>query len=56
VHGDHDLLDVGVAEKIAGLIQNSELSIIPHSGHMPFWEAPEEFFARVEKFLHPREA
>jgi pimeloyl-ACP methyl ester carboxylesterase len=27
------------------------LSIIPHAGHMPFWEAPHEFFARVESFL-----
>lgn len=56
VHGDHDLLDPGVAEAIAELIPNSELSIIPQSGHMPFWEAPEVFFTRVENFLHPREA
>ncbi len=56
LHGDHDLLDVSVAETIAALIQNSELSIIPHSGHMPFWEAPEEFFTRVEKFLQTRGA
>jgi len=54
VHGDHDLLDVAVAESIARLIPHSELSIIAHAGHMPFWEAPEEFFARVENFLHPR--
>jgi proline iminopeptidase len=54
VHGDHDLLDVRVAESIARLIPHSELSIIAHAGHMPFWEAPEEFFARVENFLHPR--
>lgn len=51
VHGDHDLLDVSVAGSIARLIPNSELSIIRHAGHMPFWEAPEEFFARVETFL-----
>jgi proline iminopeptidase len=52
VHGDHDLLDVEVAESIAHLIPGSELSIVPHSGHMPFWESPEEFFNRVEAFLH----
>jgi proline iminopeptidase len=51
VHGDHDLLDVNVAESIHRLIRGSELAIIPHAGHMPFWEAPEEFFERVEIFL-----
>ena len=54
VHGDHDLLDVSVAESIARLIPGSTLSIIAHAGHMPFWEAPEEFFGQVENFLHPR--
>lgn len=53
VHGDHDLLDVSVAESIAQLIPESQLSIIANAGHMPFWEAPEEFFTRVEKFLQP---
>jgi pimeloyl-ACP methyl ester carboxylesterase len=24
---------------------------VPHSGHMPFWEAPEVFFPAVESFL-----
>ena len=51
LHGDHDLLDVSVAESIHHLIRNSELAIIAHSGHMPFWEAPEEFFDRAENFL-----
>ena len=51
LHGDHDLLDVSVAEEIHNLIRNSELVIVEHSGHMPFWEAPEEFFDRVEIFL-----
>jgi len=54
LHGDHDLLDVSVAESISRLIPGSTLSIIHHAGHMPFWEAPEEFFADVEDFLHPR--
>ena len=54
LHGDHDLLDVSVAESIAHLIPGSTLSIIHRAGHMPFWEAPEEFFAQVEDFLHPR--
>ena len=51
VHGDHDLLDVSVARSLSRLIAGSEVSIIEHAGHMPFWEAPEDFFARVERFL-----
>jgi pimeloyl-ACP methyl ester carboxylesterase len=51
VHGDNDILEVSVAESIHHLIPGSELAIIAHSGHMPFWEAPEDFFARVEIFL-----
>ena len=51
VHGEEDLLDVSVPETIASLIPDSQLSLIPHAGHMPFWEAPEEFFSRVNSFL-----
>lgn len=51
MHGEDDLLDTGVARSIAGLIEGSELALIPHAGHMPFWEAPEEFFRRAATFL-----
>ncbi len=51
VHGEDDLLDVCVAHRIHELIRGSEVSLIPHSGHLPFWEAPQDFFARVERFL-----
>ena len=51
VHGDHDLLDVGVAESIHRLIRGSRLEIVEHAGHMPFWEAPDQFFKSVENFL-----
>ena len=51
IHGDQDLLDLTVPESIKQLIPGSEVAIIHHAGHMPFWEAPEEFFARVETFL-----
>lgn len=51
VHGEQDLLDRTVAESLHHLIRNSELRVINHAGHMPFWEAPEEFFALVEAFL-----
>lgn len=51
VHGEDDLLSPAVAGSIADLISGAELQFIPHAGHMPFWEAPEEFFASVEQFL-----
>lgn len=51
VHGDQDLLDLNVPESLRRLIPRSAVSIIGHSGHMPFWEAPEEFFSAVEDFL-----
>jgi proline iminopeptidase len=51
IHGDHDLLDLNVPRAIHELIAGSTVSIIRHAGHMPFWEAPEEFFARVDEFL-----
>lgn len=51
VHGEDDLLDVSVAHQLKKLIPGSELAVIPHAGHMPFWEAPEAFFERVETFL-----
>ena len=51
VHGDRDLLDVSVAESINRLIPRSTMRIVEHSGHMPFWESPEEFFSAVESFL-----
>ncbi len=52
VHGEDDLLSPDVARTIHSLISNSELALIPHAGHMPFWEAPEDFFERVENFLN----
>jgi pimeloyl-ACP methyl ester carboxylesterase len=51
IHGEEDLLDVAIARKLNELIPGSELAVIPHAGHLPFWEAPEEFFGRVEAFL-----
>jgi proline iminopeptidase len=51
VHGEDDLLGVDVARSIASLIPGSELAVISHAGHMPFWEQPEEFFSLTERFL-----
>lgn len=54
IHGERDLLPASVARQLVGLIPMARLELIPEAGHMPFWEAPEQFFHRVEKFLsHP---
>ena len=51
VHGGSDLLDPAVARATAGLLPSATVTVIPNAGHMPFWEAPAEFFAAVEFFL-----
>ena len=51
VHGEDDLLPVAVARRIASVIRGARLAVIPHAGHMPFWEAPKVFFGVVERFL-----
>lgn len=54
LHGADDALPPSAAETLAALIPNARLELIPGSGHMPFWEAPEQFFGLVESFLPAR--
>jgi proline iminopeptidase len=56
MHGERDLLPARVAGEIAALLRNSRVELIPDAGHMPFWEAPERFFALVEEFLASSQA
>lgn len=51
IHGAEDLLPPSVARELVALLPNARLSLIPRAGHMPFWEAPEQFFGLVESFL-----
>ena len=51
IHGEDDLLPASVAEELARTIPHADLALVPAAGHMPFWEAPAPFFARVEAFL-----
>ncbi len=51
LHGDRDLLPVRVAHELVSVLPNSRLVLLPEAGHMPFWEAPEAFFASVTAFL-----
>jgi proline iminopeptidase len=44
------------AWKIHRLVPQSEFTVFEHSGHLPFYEEPAAFIARVERFLSPRGA
>jgi proline iminopeptidase len=51
LHGAADLIPPAVAAETAALLGDAQLRVIPDAGHMPFWEAPEAFFAAVDAFL-----
>jgi len=51
IHGEDDALPVAVSAELERLLPRSKRMLVPHSGHMPFWEAPEVFFPAVESFL-----
>lgn len=51
VHGEEDALPVGVSLEISKSLPHARRCVVPSSGHMPFWEAPERFFALIESFL-----
>lgn len=51
LHGAKDLLSVRVAHELVARIPHSHLALLLLSGHMPFWEAPDLFFASVISFL-----
>lgn len=54
LHGERDLLPLAVAGALLAALPDARLAPIPGSGHMPFWEAPEQFFPLVDSFLaHP---
>ena len=51
VHGADDALPLAVSESNSYIIPNARREVIPSSGHMPFWEAPERFFDLIDSFL-----
>ena len=56
LHGEEDALPISAAAEWAALLPHAQHVVIPNSGHMPFWEAPEPFFSLVDSFLgalHP---
>lgn len=51
IHGEEDALPLTVSAELAALLPRAQRQLVPHSGHMPFWEAPEVFFPIVDSFL-----
>jgi proline iminopeptidase len=51
IHGEEDALPVTVSAELVALLPRAQRQLVPHSGHMPFWEAPDVFFSLVDSFL-----
>ena len=52
LHGESDgIVPLAHAEELARLIPNAELETIPHCGHMPMFEAEDQFVNVVQKFV-----
>jgi pimeloyl-ACP methyl ester carboxylesterase len=51
IHGSEDLIPSGSSAEWAETIPNAELVVIEGAGHYPHLEAPESFFAAVDRFL-----
>jgi proline iminopeptidase len=50
IHGEEDPLPLAPARSDS-YIRGARVTLIPSSGHMPFWEAPSRFFSLIESFL-----
>ncbi len=55
VAGAHDEMTPNCALRMHTTIPSSEVAIFPNSSHTPFYEEPEAYFQRLERFLgeHP---
>jgi len=51
IHGGDDALPPAVSADLSYTLQTAPPLVLPACGHMPFWEAPEPFFAAIEAFL-----
>ena len=51
IHGEEDALPMSVSAELAALLPRAQRELVPHAGHMPFWEAPDVFFPIVDSFL-----
>ncbi len=51
LHGEQDPLPRTLSPDSSYILPNAHHVVVPSSGHMPFWEAPERFFDLVGSFL-----
>jgi pimeloyl-ACP methyl ester carboxylesterase len=54
VHGAEDVLPLAGSQEWAATLPNARLLIIPHVGHFPHLEAPEQLFPAIKEFLQGR--
>ena len=52
--GHHDELPPSCSMRMHQALRNSEIAVFPNSSHMPFYEEPEAYFARLRQFLAAR--
>jgi proline iminopeptidase len=52
--GHHDELPPSCSMRMHQTLPNSEIAVFPNSSHMPFYEEPEAYFARLRQFLAAR--
>ncbi len=50
IHGERDALPLAIAESLVAVLPQAALRVLD-TGHMPFWEQPEQFFPVVDAFL-----
>ena len=53
IHGEQDVLAAENSRQTVSLLSDARLELLAGAGHMPFWEAPDRFFALVDAFLAP---
>jgi len=54
IHGEQDplpFLPLANAPDTSYILREFQLVVVPSSGHMPFWEAPQRFFSAIASFL-----
>ena len=50
IHGEQDPLPLAISRDDS-YIRSAQIEVVPSSGHMPFWEAPDRFFSLIDSFL-----
>ena len=52
IHGDRDFIPVATAREWAATMPNARIFVMRGYGHFPYMEAPDPFFAAVDRFLN----